>query len=771
MIDTSIDSYFPDHSTLPRPKTSLQPFYPSPDREKHNAGPEVTAAFERSHECLKDEFDVESWARLATWWLIKSRIVRRLISQTGLQRRKTDSSQYQDGWERSISEEQAWADLLKASWILEDIVLAEGNEETISAVFVRRIIKDLITNLNKDFRECRESRSRLAGLEDGVILKQDLPLLESFEQEIEAKENVPIAIDDPSSPHRWFNTDQDNAGIDGERVIFRTFVNAQLGRREDRSKSSSAPYMLLEWTRAGDSELLISICNQRGTVNLSRNLLAEDFEKYHNADATTPFRIEFPSQEAEVMFLNTQDVSDFLRQPRLYFAAMKEKAPRPGELAIYQAPISTYAFTSLQLLPNSPPSMSMASGQTSSCGLRIYESMTDNCWKTTRRLVLSSAPDSLDPECATHWIPLDHVRIFVDRNKATVSWSDCGRLETISDKNYGVHHSFVYKAEEPNRKIHLEFQSQSEAQRFRNSLLLPTEISPQVTARFESCLAFQSIRIYRLFDADEPDHHAYHAITSTKQSPQGPHMTKIYYAYKDLDWLFVEKKGSPTTIEFPSLFVPQYTSTLPRLQAKPKATDAPPEFSDVEEDEKNAMLDFVCDHDLFQFMHALTGWKPKFVRAVERVTLVDTSPLFRCPKDTFKDVHVQLWEKTSGEGRSCTHFAVRLNGEVKNRWITAPLSGNDNAKKYTTIEIDRLSIYRGVGIDTKEMTAKKRTAEEQPTKHNKWKLLVTFRNPQGEYCLSSLCECQALTDLENTDQGEFLRCSGLDSYDREGMIL
>lgn len=39
---------------------------------------------------------------------------------------------------------------------------------------------------------------------------------------------------------------------------------------------------------------------------------------------------------------------------------------------------------------------------TSSCELRVYEWMSDECWKTTRRLVLSSSPNISDPWCISY---------------------------------------------------------------------------------------------------------------------------------------------------------------------------------------------------------------------------------------------------------------------------------------------------------------------------------------------------------------------------------
>ena len=725
------------HHAISSPKTQCALIIPS-SRERHNASIELQGAFRESYESVREDLNTESWLRLATWWYIKSRIIRRSIAlvQLGSQQRKNSIISNRNGWHISLTEGQAYTDLLKASWILEEVVLTKEENEDYTKNHVRRLAKDLATHLHRDLRKLRKLDSNQQFFDNKTTLQQDLSLLESFEQEIEAVgNNLPMAIDDPVSPHRWLATDQDNAGTTRERVIFRTFVNAQLGSRQNRSKSSSAPYMLLLWTRKFESDLLVSLCNHKGTVNLSRRLLASDLERYSDADGTMPFHIDFPSQEADLMFLSMQDIKEFLVQPSRFFGAMEGRSPQPGELAIYQAPISTYTDISAQSYTSTRSSVKLVSGKDSSCGLRVYETVPDKCWKTTRRLVISSSPDGTEPLCVSHWLPLSHVRILVDCAKVTVAWSDCGQLETISDQNYGVQHSFVYKPDLPNRKIQLEFPNLTDAQCFKEHLLLPTEMPPQIITKLEVHSSFQSTRIYRVFDTDEPDNHGYHTIAMTKKSPQGPHMTEVFFAYRDLDWVIGTKNGVPSLLDLSGLVVPAYKSTISKLQYKPQPSDASPEFSDVTEKPSQAHLELGCDHDLFLFMHGLTGWRLKYFRAVEHLVLIDAKTLLGSSKHTFNDVDIQLWEKASMEGRSRTHLAVRLDGQIKDRWITTPLSDDRYSVKYNTLEIQRLAISRGVGIDTKEMSANKCGTEGRSSVKKKWRIAMSFRDGSGKYCV------------------------------------
>ncbi|KAK4692952.1 hypothetical protein P7C71_g4350, partial [Lecanoromycetidae sp. Uapishka_2] len=489
---------------------------------------------------LTADGSTQEWLRLAIWWLVKSRIIGRLLAQNGAQRRRTDASVHDYNWESTISSVQAYADLLKCSWILEEIILGASSEMGLASKNIRRLVKDLARSLDRDLIRRRDNSPEFPAFEDELLLKQNLSLIESFEQTIEAKENVPNAMDDLADAHRWLEVDDDNAGLPHERVKFRTFVNAQIGSKDYRSKSSSAPYMLLLWTTVDESDLLVSLCNQQGTVNLSRTLLRSDLEAYEKVNETTPFVIEFPSQEAEVMFLTSQDILDFSELPRQHFQAMKQREPHAGELAIFQAPLSAYSETSPSRQVREQHTPSMAASKTSSCGLRLYETVSDKYWRITRRLVISSAPDSADPHCISHWLPLDCVRVAVEDAKATVSWSDCGKLQEFGDGKFGVHYSYRYKPEEPNRKIHLEFRNALDAQNLEQCLLYPTEMPPQLSTKLDIPYAFQNNRTYRLFDVDEPNK-GYHAIASTMKSPQGPHMTQLHYIYRDYDWIIKSK--------------------------------------------------------------------------------------------------------------------------------------------------------------------------------------------------------------------------------------
>ncbi|CAD6566113.1 MAG: hypothetical protein ASARMPREDX12_007549 [Alectoria sarmentosa] len=721
-----------------------QPLVLFQERQKHDVVSDVQDVFRSSVESVRLPTSAERWLRLAIWWLVKSRTISRVLAKDEDKRRGMDASQHQSRWHSTVSAEQAYTDLLKSSWILEEIVLAGAADEDLSYVSVRKLIRDLSSSLHNDLLESRNVDRNLKSFKEYVPLKYDLQLLESFEQTIEAEESIPAAMDDPISALRWFEIDQDNAGMQREKVLFRTFVNAQLGSRYDRSKSSSAPYMLLVWTAADECDMFVSLCNHRASVNLSRKFAVEDLEKYVAGDDNTLFLIKFPTQEAEIRFLSQEDAVGFFTQPQIFFAASKKLKPHSGELAIYQTSISTYSDSSPRAVRGEATASTMVSSETSSCGLRVYESMPDKCWKTTRRLVVNTPPDSTKPDCVSHWLPIDQIKMVVGGTKVTVKWSDCGQLKRKELGNFAFQYSYIYKADEPNRKIDLEFRTGSEARRFEECLLLPTEMPPQVATKVEIRSDFQDVRIYRLFDVDEPDQQ-YHSITLTKKSPKSPHLTEIYYVYRDLDWIFGGKKGALNTLDFPSLQISHYVSTIPKLHYKPNASDPAPEFSEVVETFKSAHLELGCDHDLKRFMHGLTGWTLKFSQPLSKIHLVETGHLIKNPKEQYKGVGVQLWEKAAEEGQPQVRLAVRLGEEMKDRWITASLFEAACRSEHSTmsynVEFQALLLQRGVEVDTKYMTATTRGLKEQPTGKKRWKMTLIFGN------------------TEHKD--EFLRASGL----------
>lgn len=71
-------------------------------------------------------------------------------------------------------------------------------------------------------------------------------------------------------PQRWIRIHAEDAGHSDEILMFRGFVNARIGHKQ-RTKSTGAPYLLIVSGRIGDSEPTVTLCNQSGSLYLSRH--------------------------------------------------------------------------------------------------------------------------------------------------------------------------------------------------------------------------------------------------------------------------------------------------------------------------------------------------------------------------------------------------------------------------------------------------------------------------------------------------------------------
>ncbi|KAL8805454.1 MAG: hypothetical protein Q9200_005419 [Gallowayella weberi] len=717
----------------------LQPLEIPERREKHDCPEELNAAFLDSFESIGDEVldDDESWVRIATWWLTKSQTVCRSLDSTANKPRKDIFHDYSH-WENTTSKDQAYVDLLKSSWILDELIRKRKVAGDLTKLHIRKLVIDLLRALKSDLHH--RQRDKFGGKvpDTNILLKQDLSLLESFEQIVEARENEPRAMDDLTTSQRWITIDKDHGGFPEERILFRSFVNAQVGQRHERSKSSNAPYVILLWTRTGESEISVSLCNQRDTMNLSRKLTTEDMEDWRSlGEEATTLNLEFPSQSAEINFLTAGDLRAFRTGPESFFHAVRGREPRPGELTIFQTVLKSYRSTDSSSSPKS----------FGSCELRLYEQLDEVCWKSIRRLVISSTADSKTLGSVSHWLPLSNVRLQVEDCTVTLSWSDCGHLEKKSGGNYNPYYSFIYRSDTPNQKVILVFNLSDDAQKFEDCLLYLTETPPQVreTTKIDSASAFQETRIYSLFDQDDPDR-GYHGIVYAKKSPKTYHYSQIFYIYRDLDFSF--QNQNPAEILLHDVRVPHYISTRHKMLSKPKDGDAAPDFREVTWALQPLPLTFSTEYDAVNFMTGLTGWRLKFYRQSAKLVLTDTSH-FRKPKKTHKGAEIQLWEKAAEAGL-LTQLIVRLTDGEK-PWLSARLEASGGGLGLPTggvVELKGLAFQQGKDLDTKHMEA---NSGEEATAKPCWKFSVTFK--------------------EGAESNEFMTQSGLLSSFTQGLGL
>ncbi|KAL9594835.1 MAG: hypothetical protein Q9219_006799 [cf. Caloplaca sp. 3 TL-2023] len=713
----------------------LPPLEIPEQREQHHCPKEVEEAFLQSFESVRDGVLDESWICIATWWLLKSQAVYLRRANADCRPFATDEFHLYSHWEDTTSENQAYADLLKSSWILEELIRKRKVSGDLSKRHPRKLVSDLLKALKTDLHRRQHDRHIP---QTTVLLKQDLSLLETFEQVVEAKENVPQAMDDLTTAQRWITIDKDHAGFADEKAIFRCWVNAQVGQRHERSKSSNAPYVVLLWTKAGESEIFVSLCNQRDTLNLCRKLTAEDVEDWKCLDEdSTSVRIDFPSQSAEINFLAAWHFQLFHEGPEEFFDAVKGRDPHPGELTIFQVVLKSYRNTNISPAVASEDKIQQKSFD--ACELRVYDQMDETCWKTIRRLVVSSVADSKKLGSVSHWLPISNVRLQVEDCTVTVSWSDCGHLEKKHQGNYNPYYSFIYRADQPNQKIILVFRHNDDAQSFEDCLLSLTETPPQVRLAnsIENPSAFQEIRLYSLFDQDDPDS-GYHGVVYLKKSPKTYHCSQVGYVYRDIDFSF--ENQDPTSIVLYNVRMPHYISNRHKMLSKPKESEVTPLFREVTDVYQPLPLSFSCDEDAVKFLNGLTGWRLKFYRQCAKLVLTDTGRLVN-PKKTYKGAEITLWEKAASEGGNLTQLVARLKEEDK-PWLTARLEitgGGLGLPSGGVAELKGLAVHQGLSLDVKSMRAntekkanKEQASKEQANPRSCWKMTITFKETSGK---------------------------------------
>ncbi|KAI4245369.1 MAG: hypothetical protein LQ352_006574 [Teloschistes flavicans] len=704
--------------------TNISPLEIPEQRDKHEVPKELAEAFFQSFDSIGDEVLDESWIRIATWWLLKSHTIFRSMTLSHIRPHKGEFHDFSH-WENTTSGVQAYADLLKSSWILDALIRERKIAGDLTKPHLRKLVQDLLKALKSDLHHRQHDKRSGEAPDTDILLKQDLSLVESFEQTVEAKENVPRAMDDLTTSQRWITIDKDHGGFPDERIHFRCFVNAQIGQRHERSKSSNAPYVILLWTKTGESEIAVSLCNQRDTLNLSRKLTADDIEDWKALDKNaTAIHLDFPTQSAEINFLTVQDFEGFRTGPRKFFEAVRGRDPLAGELTIFQTVIKSYRNagpSSTIDQQNSDPSPKSLGY----CQLRLYEQMDETCWKSVRRLVVSSVADSKKLGSVSHWLPISNVRLQVEDCTVTVSWSDCGHLEKKSGGNYNPYYSYVYRSDQPNQKIILLFDHSDDAQRFEDYVLFLTETPPQVrlSATISGSSAFQEARIYSLFDQDDPDR-GYHGIVYAKKSPKTYHYSQVCYVYRDLDFSF--RNQNPAEIDLQNVRIPHYISNRHKMLARPKEREVMPQFREVTWLQQPLPITFSCDEDAVHFLSGLTGWRLKFYRQCAKLVLTDTSQ-FRKPKKTHKGAEVQLWEKAAPEGGLWTQLVVR-SAEGDNPWLTArsveASGGGAGLPSGGVAELKGLAIQQGKDLDTKHMQA---NSPDGVISKPCWKFTVTFK--------------------------------------------
>ncbi|KZF21678.1 hypothetical protein L228DRAFT_157664 [Xylona heveae TC161] len=653
-------------------------------------------------EMLKKEFEnltsdelkirrlnARDWLRVATWWLLKAKSGLERCEQILTTNNRPSSSPSHDS---APSSSQAYVDLLKASWILYDIVLT--NEDFTSSLQTdenRKLFLYLSDAINENW-----SLFRFTEVPDKtMIYRQDLSIWERLQpgEELAGFDSVlPVLEND-----KWITVEQDDAGNEDERVLFRTFVNAEIGAKALRMKSKGAPYLLLVSTKEGHSEPIVTLCNQSGSLNLSRDLTPKDLVDAPNKIGMQPVAVplNFDQSRVSLSFTTSADLDRFMYIPREYFRAVKRREPRElidaTETLIFRSALEMYeTLKASTMKPWNPRRV------WNSCDLRVLETSGREGWRTTRRLVISSSAAERDPWCVEIFLPMSRVQVQRQSGSRQVvaRWSDCAQEVIRSDGKYHNIYSYVYDDMAPNIGIDIHFSSEMDAEAFER-VVLSLNRSPTK----ESILGEEKRAVHEIYDLEPKPMH-YKALMITYNNLTWKY-SELYYMYADTDYRYDHSK---LNLHLDKVYRVNYVSThIEKLYQPPK--DQRPSFSHCERKITHIKIQFNDEADAMTFMGALT-YRHELLFS-RRVRWIKAKPRsrFGSSKSNKGAAEVQIWRKAN---QLCV--ASRWGDHVTDKWMTMIVPRNARSfrdhRDSDQAVLQQVEFRRGSQIDMSNLVAR-----------------------------------------------------------------
>ena len=691
---------FSELKKVQRKEQSARPLRIAKRRPSHHPDEALLEQFKQlaDDELKIRRLNMRDWLRVATWWLLKARYNLENEEESDQFNSRASFSVKSEG---NTAVNQAYVDLLKASWILHDIVLSEHENNLTSLITDdnRTLVLTLSEGINEEFSEF----APVDAPEKAVLLKQNIDIWEAMQPAEEAYEEE--GAFPGMENERWVTVEQDHAGAEDETVLYRTFVDAEIGRKRIRKKTKGARYMLLLFLRVGESEPKITLCNQSGTMVLSRDLTIDDVqgqESFLNplaglkAESKHAVTLNFEKIEV-VLVLNQRDLENFMYLPRAYFEAVKRREPRSLENAtetlIFNRSLEVFEkLNASTLKPTNPREVYK------SCDLRVLETTGKLGWRTTRRLVISSSAGEKPPWCEDHFLPLSRVQVRREGHTPTVTikWSDCSQQKKIKDGNYGWIYSYVYNDANPNKALSLTFRNVQAATDFEMTVLhLPH--GPLYSWDAGST----SAEIYTISDL-EPNPKTYKGLLLTHTRSDWRY-SELFYIYRDLDYLYDSIDRTAIKIKFPELYYTDYISNHVDRHYKPDLGDPLPSFSHCDKKSGNTHVSFNDESAAMQLLSALTSSHTLlFSRRCHYITTKPPSR-FGGTKSNKGPAEVQLWQKGG-----LTRLTSRWDDKVEDRWMSMTLQKEDldNKRDSNRASFPKLPFERGRKIDMANLTAK-----------------------------------------------------------------
>ncbi|KAL8774307.1 MAG: hypothetical protein Q9209_001058 [Squamulea sp. 1 TL-2023] len=652
---------------------------------------------ERFQQFAEDELRIrrlsaKDWLRVATWWLLKARShvpeLESSVSAKASLRICSDSTG------------QAYVDLLKSSWILHTIILHKNNLSSLMTDENRKLLYNLSDGINEGLGKygSPDTSQRQA------LMNQNINIWELLqpEEETSDEDNLLPGVDN----QRWITVEQDDAGGENEIVLYRTFVIAAIGSKRYRIKSRGAPYMLILSTKDGESQPQVTICNQSGSISLTRDFIPDDLKDRLNAgsplstdvDVKDGVPLNFGRMSVTVAFANDGAQQRFMDFPRTYFNSVKRREPRQLENATETLLFDRSVDLFEQLRPATLKPLNPRQ-QWRSCNLRILETTGKEGWRTTRRLVVSSSAGEKQPWCTEMFLPLSNVRIHREgaARVAVIKWSDCTHEQSEhTDGNYNRMYSYVYNENNPNLALSLLFRNSADTTDFENTVL---KLSSEPI--FSSSTGPNFRHIYSISDVDTLIK-KYKAILLA-HTRMGWRYSELFYMYRDTDFIY---DYSANRVRFPHVYYTDYISSHVEKLYKPDPGTVP-SFSHCDKKVGNVSVEFDDEATSFRFISALTsGHDLIFSRPTHNV-IIKAPRRFGSMRSNRCQAQVQLWLQRDTKGGRNIRLVVRWEEKVEDKWLTLTIQRGalQRSKDGNRASLPKGSYERGRKLDMKNLTA------------------------------------------------------------------
>ncbi|KAJ5267526.1 hypothetical protein N7478_010334 [Penicillium angulare] len=666
-----------------------------PQNKVHKPDEDTIKIFESS---INEERQIRrlitsDWLRVATWWLLKARATLANCSRHSLVSARGGISMPADS--RSVTQ-QAYVDLLKASRAFTDYLDRRKSKSDFGSL-----------GINEELSQY----TPLDNPEPSILRAQILDIWEPIQSEETSESGLDLSFGLHTA--RWIAVNQEDAGSEEERVLYRTFVNAGIGTKKFRMRTRGAPYMFLLTAKDGeiipdDLPPLINLINSTRTG-------------FPGAQISEPISFKFDNTSVSISFQFEADLAHFINIPKLYFDSVWSREPIDSkeftETVIFKGSVQTFEQLKTPTMKAMNPPMLIKS-----CDVRILERSFGETWRCIRRIVISPSVAERSPRCLEFFMPLSRVQVKREElsRQVLLKWSDtCQERSDKTDGNYNTLHSYVYDHSAPNIGIGLQFSTQQNAEDFERALM---EIN------FKSSFSWSepsgsSGRIYDVVDTGT-EHKQYKAAVLIQNS--GPwRYSDVFYLYRDTDYSY---QHSSLRVRFPHASYADYISSH---SDQLYVADKPVVFSHTEKKTKAAMFKFDSDSIARAFMSSLSpSYDLVYSRRIHSLSI--KTNMLGSKRSGKGDAEIQLWQRGN-----TTQLAARWNDSVPDKWLTMSLPGDfsDSPKDNLRVSFAKLPYFRGVSLDLMNIMA--RSPKTTSVINREGAISISFKRVKGSYVTMS----------------------------------